>query len=764
MKVNLVALILHAFLFCLLTAKTWSQTVSEQSDIGALQIRAQEFYDRANYQSAITAWEQLSITVESEDSTLYVETQLKIAQAFLRLGLYREALATISSAEAAVKSLNSTDATIRWLNVRANAETAYGTTNQARSDLEQAIKIASQQQILDVLPYLYNDYGNTLQIAGLLTEAKESYLNALQLVENNQWALHAKISLNLSRLANVQNELDESETYLIQTSTSIESLSNKALQAQLLLNVSDIAGQLRAKRESIKLFELTHAWLTRGLELEAELNDKRLISNLYGYLAQLYFQSEQNNEADRLLGLALENAQLSQADDLAYLWQWQRAKVMEQKGNVAEALASYETAIQTLSHIRFQLSKGYFSDDLFFEEKIKSLYTDYVDLLFKQANEQPKAEAKSGLLLEARATIENLKSAELEDYYQDRCTVEQQEQQVNLEKVAANAAVLYPVVLPDRLELLLSAQDKIFQFTVDVSEEIFVQNAKQFQTLVQNKQDARYLPYSQRLFKWLIAPIVPELEQANITTLVIVPDTEIFGLPFSALHDENGFLIEKVGLAVTPSLSLTAPEHINLSNTKALVGGMSSGINDLSPLINADREMLEVKNLLAGQLLQNGNYTSSNLYNSLRENDFSIVHLATHGSFGNSVDQSFLATYDGEMNFSELQDLVQVSRFRKTPVELLTLSACETASGSKKAALGLAGIAIKSGARSALASLWVVDDAATADLMTAFYQGLVEDELSKASALRLAQLQLLRQASTAHPAYWAPFVLIGNWL
>lgn len=97
-------------------------------------------------------------------------------------------------------------------------------------------------------------------------------------------------------------------------------------------------------------------------------------------------------------------------------------------------------------------------------------------------------------------------------------------------------------------------------------------------------------------------------------------------------------------------------------------------------------------------------------------------------------------------------------------MELLTLSACQTAAGDDRAALGLAGVAVKAGARSALATLWFINDQATALLITEFYHQLRDPDLSKAKALQRAQLILLNDRRYQHPGYWSPFLLIGNWL
>jgi len=118
---------------------------------------------------------------------------------------------------------------------------------------------------------------------------------------------------------------------------------------------------------------------------------------------------------------------------------------------------------------------------------------------------------------------------------------------------------------------------------------------------------------------------------------------------------------------------------------------------------------------------------------------------------------------DDKLTINRLEKLMRLSEFRKEPVELLTLSACQTAVGDERAALGLAGIAIKAGARSALATLWFIDDTATSVLVSEFYRQL-QIPLSKARALQNAQKMVLSQRRFRHPAYWSAFLLIGNWL
>ena len=117
------------------------------------------------------------------------------------------------------------------------------------------------------------------------------------------------------------------------------------------------------------------------------------------------------------------------------------------------------------------------------------------------------------------------------------------------------------------------------------------------------------------------------------------------------------------------------------------------------------------------------------------------------------------------MNLDDLERFIRPGQFRGRPVELVTLSACQTAAGDDRAALGMAGVAVKSGARSAVASLWFVNDQSSSELISAFYKYLwQEPAISKAQAMRKAQLSLLETWTYRHPCYWAPYLVIGNWL
>jgi CHAT domain-containing protein len=173
----------------------------------------------------------------------------------------------------------------------------------------------------------------------------------------------------------------------------------------------------------------------------------------------------------------------------------------------------------------------------------------------------------------------------------------------------------------------------------------------------------------------------------------------------------------------------------------------------------------QIKSKIPTQVLLNQQFTSTALQDQIKAAPFPVVHLATHGQFSSNAEKTFILAWDTPINVKQLGGLLQAREQRdRKPIELLVLSACETAAGDNRAALGLAGVAVRSGARSTLATLWPVDDRSTSDFMVRFYQTLAQSKGTKAEALRDAQLGLLKQPQFRHPFYWAPFILLGNWL
>jgi len=240
---------------------------------------------------------------------------------------------------------------------------------------------------------------------------------------------------------------------------------------------------------------------------------------------------------------------------------------------------------------------------------------------------------------------------------------------------------------------------------------------------------------------------------------------EIFS-SMTVLYDGRQYLVEKYSLALSPGLQLF-PEGLQGKELKTLTVGLTEARQGFPALPGVNREVQEIITTVDSTVLLNRQFTRANFQNLVQNENFPVVHLATHGQFSSNPEDTFLLTWNDRIGVDDFDRLFQRSgRARKNPIELLVLSACQTATGDRRATLGLAGLALRSGARSTIASLWSVNDRSTSDLMSAFYHQLTQPgrKIAKAEALRQAQLTLLRTPQYSHPYFWASFVLIGNWL
>jgi CHAT domain-containing protein len=241
-------------------------------------------------------------------------------------------------------------------------------------------------------------------------------------------------------------------------------------------------------------------------------------------------------------------------------------------------------------------------------------------------------------------------------------------------------------------------------------------------------------------------------------------------IPMSVLHDGQQYLIQKYAIALTPGLQLLAPQPLSEGSLKVLIGALSKAVNvegtNFQALPGVEEEIKAIQADVPGsEILKNESFTNVAFAQKIKNLSFPVVHIATHGQFGSTAQDTYIVTYDQPINANQLSELLRNSSgSTRNAIELLIFSACETASGDARAALGLAGIAVRSGARSTIATLWQVNDESTAEFMDVLYDRLSQSNITKAEALRQAQKTLLEKPEFQHPFYWSPFVLIGNWL
>jgi CHAT domain-containing protein len=321
------------------------------------------------------------------------------------------------------------------------------------------------------------------------------------------------------------------------------------------------------------------------------------------------------------------------------------------------------------------------------------------------------------------------------------------------------------IPLPTRTEMLVGLNSGLKLFTINVGAADLISEVRDFRHNLETRTTYGYLAQAQQLYDWVIRPIRGLLTENQVNTLVFIPDGALRTIPFAALYDGNRFLIQDLAVAVVPGLSMVQPEAAERKNVRLLLNGLSVPVRGFAPLDFVTNELGSIDQIYPGQILMNQQFTLAEFQSRLRDDQFSIVHIASHGQFNRDVHKTFVLTYDNQLSLDDLEASIRPSQYRGQPVELLVLSACQTAAGDDQAALGLAGVAIKAGARSALASLWFVNDQSTSALITEFYRQLqLSPTLSKARALQAAQIKLLNDRRYRHPCYWSPYLMVGNWL
>lgn len=379
--------------------------------------------------------------------------------------------------------------------------------------------------------------------------------------------------------------------------------------------------------------------------------------------------------------------------------------------------------------------------------------------------------AQAGRIL-ARNAIEAFKAWELQDYYRDDCVNQALAKRKSLDEQSdPTAAVLHILPFAGRCEILLGCGGGLRRAVSPTSGGEVLARARRLRARVQwNDGNYQFLDDAESLYDDLIRPVAGILKQAGVRHLVVVPDGALGTIPFGVLRDRRAgrFLLEDFSLSVAPGLAMvkTEKEEKAGGNRGVLLGGVTSGSPGFSPLPAARAELAELAAIYApARPLLDGGFSKAALKDGLLAPDTRIVHFATHGEFSGRADQTYLLCADGRLTLSELESLLRPKQFRGGAVDLLCLSACKTAAGDDRAALGLAGAAVKSGARAVVATLWQVDDAAASEIMTTFHRLLRKHpSTGKAESLRSAQLECLRQGQPfTHPGLWAPFILVGDW-
>jgi CHAT domain-containing protein len=403
-----------------------------------------------------------------------------------------------------------------------------------------------------------------------------------------------------------------------------------------------------------------------------------------------------------------------------------------------------------------------------------------------------------GNLNNALSEIDDLFESEYEEYLGENIAGEK----VSIESIrntlktikdetGTNPVIIYAISLPEQLELVLVLPEgpPIRKVISAANATALQQTLTEFRdTVTDRDRPTAYLDSAQRLYSWMIAPVESQLKSLGIDTLIFCLDAGLRTIPMAALHDGKQFLVEKYSLGSIPSVSLTNSRYKAVKDSKVLAMGASQ-FQQLQPLPAVPKELEAITQQFGSEkYFLNEEFTLTNLKSQRQQKSFEIIHLATHADFQpGDASNSYIQLWDNQLKLDQLR---QMGWNQPPQIELLVLSACRTAVGDVQVELGFAGLAVQAGVKSALASLWYVDDGGTLALMSEFYRQLNQPDVTiKAEALRRAQLAMLRgqlqlesgqlgglgvvgtiplppelpeNQDFSHPYYWAAFTIIGS--
>lgn len=787
------------------------------------------------YESActgdITKWSE---KLKKSHSIEKAELLLRRGEAYRFLGHYPDAQ---SDFMAALKTLKQITPPVVVLEIAALQSLGY--LHFLMQDMEQAetmLRTALEQadKLVPLAPALYascaNHLGNVLAGNNRQNEALKLYHNALRYLDKKREPLiEATIHRNIAHILTERSSAFD-HLYTAAELAGQLSPSSESEKVKLLL---DIAAESATIEPGPARDSFLYPLLDQALTIALKIKDHYLISLASGKLGALYESRNRIPEATTLTEQAVTSALMVQSHELLWQWQWQWGRLLKRGGEQKKAIAAYNRALFHAAAISQYMPAKENNRCSSFRETLSPIYTDLAEMLFKESGTVHKKSEEQQLLRQAQQALESVKQSELRDYFKDPCIDAMKH---DIQSLSPSTAVIYPVILHDRLELLADIGGTLYRKTTQVKKKQLDKVVIQLAGSLRNGLFHNNLGI--QVYSWVIMPFESILDEYHVDTLIFVPDGVFRMIPASALWNGREFVAQKYAVVTEPGLTLLDPEPLPAGQRRTLLAGMSrpgpvvsdlpthlwnqlskvnlsdfnrsvrglsikvippeeqkifnpqnsltssaagqpmsrkkagnettentaEKVKELLTLPGVEKEIESLSKNLYGQKLMNSEFLLDRFSSEMKEQNYRIVHVASHGFFGGTPEENFIMTYDKIMNMNLLEEFIKPKQFADLPVELLTLSACQTAEGDDRSPLGLSGVALKSGARSVLGSLWPVSDTATQLLLSSFYKYLNSSDISKAKALQKAQIDLIKTKEFNHPFYWSAFILVGNWL
>ena len=783
---------------------TYDQALAIRTEVGdragegaTLNNIAEVYSNLGRYEQALATYEEaLAISTEVGNRRGEGITLTNIGVVYRNLGRYEQALATYEQALAIFTEVGDRATEGTTLNNIAVVYANLGRYEQALSTLEQALAIltevgdrATEGTTLNNIGLMYANLGRNEQALAayeqalaILTEVGDRATEGTTL--NNIGAVYRNLGRNEQALATLEQAL------AIRTE-----VGDRVGAATTLNNMGFVLEAMEQPELAIVLFKQSvNQWEAirgdiRGLDTELQQSFTDYVSRSYRRLADLLLQADRILEAQRVLDLLRVQELDEYLEDVRSTAQTQSG--IDYWQIETELLALYQQVLDEAAELRQLQSQPFDELTASERERLSELQDARVavqERFFDDFRDRPDVITAINLIRESTQG-QNL---ELDSYAQ---------LQDELQAMPQRTVVLYPLILENRLELVLVFPDAPpLRFSVTVSSTELNQAIVEFGQQLTTR-DPNIEAIAQQLYTWLIEPMEDTLTQQGVESIIYSPDGALRYIPLAALHDGEQYLAQRFSISHITADSLTDLADPPRENQRLLAAAcaecsfsftVGESPYDFGNLPFTEVEVSNLGNQYPNaSVLLNQDFSLSDLENRLGSYD--LIHLATHAAFVTNIPQeSFFVLGSGER--ISLRDIRR--RWNLSHVGLIVLSACQTAVGSVELGSGIEFLGLghqlqTAGAQSVIASLWQVSDGGTQVLMDAFYVAL-NNGYSKAEALQRAQIALItsdetvlegdrgtatieiidtrtgqpleRSTDLAHPYYWAPFILIGNGL
>ncbi len=687
--------------------------------------------------------------------------------------------------------------------------------NKALDFLRRALAIAKERKDLRSQSSILSNIGLAYRRLKEFDKALESYFQAFQLASDTGDLGAQSVTLNnLASIAIEEKNYDDAMDFLQKALVVTRKVGDRTTEATILGNIALVANYQGKTNQAFTTYQ-------QSLQLNRQIGNRRGESNTLGNIGALMEIQGRIEFAIYFYKLSV-NVRESIRKDIRNLSREDQSAFKQSVSGVYRVLASrllkqgrVMEALQVLDLLKVQELQDYLQDvegnditaqgiELLPQEQMLSKLISEVESQANSLNNELDSLRKlpnpndiqktriaeiSKIQLESNQklvslfdsnnvkTIENnLQENAIADNLKLRAYLSLQERLKNLIQTAQfpqRTALFYPLILGDRLELVLFIPDTPpIHRTVKINQTDLQSAIATFRNDLQDANSFDVQDSGKKLYEWMVKPIAADLQKHQIQTIIYAPDGQLRYIPLAALYDGKQWLIENYAINHITAINLFRLGSQTVVKPNVIAAAFSEGKYEFNvgtqkfAFTGLPFAGKEVENL--GAIIPNTTklFNASFQRNEIIEpkSNYNIIHLATHAAFvSGKPEESFILLGNGDrLSLREIQNL------KMPAVDLVVLSACQTALGGVvgggEEILGFGYQMQRTGAKAAIASLWTVSDGGTQALMDIFYGELQKEQFSKVESLRQAQLSLIRNPKSEfnHPYYWSAFILIGN--